>query len=148
MVTKYTGGQVVKRGIYWSSSSGEFVAVPRDGGRLEGGADDRYFRSPQPLVLVLGPLMGLAYALFLPISGLLVLIPYLLEKMRTGLFSRKLAAAHVAGSMAQPGISYLEPHLRGQRRSEPADAEDVETAHMGKLVDLASEVAAKRWQAK
>ncbi|MCL4370063.1 MAG: hypothetical protein M1380_04055 [Chloroflexi bacterium] len=139
MITKHVGGEVVKGGIYWSMSAGEFVSVPREGGRLAGSMQDSYLRAPLPVVLVVGPIMGLAFAIFLPLSGLLVLVPFLADKLRGALIP---SAAHAAaGTTLQPGISYLEPRPRTAPEERPT-----ETPEQGKLVDLAKEIAEKRWQ--
>ena len=69
--------------------------------------------------------MGLAFAFFLPLSGLLVLIPFLGGKLRAVLFSGKVSAAHMAGSRVQPGVSYLEPRSHRtdrDRRRRPGES--------------------------
>ncbi len=141
MITKYAGGQVVKGGIYWSLRGGEFVSVPRPGGRLAGGLQDQYLRAPMPLVMVFGPLIGLAYVVVLPLAGLLVLVPFLASRMRYALTSGKVAAAHAAASPAGPGVSHLDsPPAGGVERGESPDGPE------GRLIDLASEIAMKRWK--
>ncbi len=141
MITKHFGGELVKGGIYWSMSAGEFVSVPQEGGRLPGTGRDSYIRAPLPVVLVVGPVMGLAFALFLPLSGLLVLIPFLADKLRGAMVP---SAAHAAaGASLQPGVSYLEPRSRTAAQERPDGAE---TPEQGKLVDLAKEIAERRWQ--
>ncbi len=144
MISKHVGGDFVKGGVYWSMREGEFLAVPKEGGVLEGGKNDRYIRAPLPVVLVLGPILGLAFAIFLPLSGLLVLVPFLAGKIRGAMTP---SAAHVATSSLQPGVSYLEPRPRGAT-GEPAAGEPPEGEDDGKLVDLAREIAERRWQDK
>ncbi len=141
MITKHAGGEAVKGGIYWSMGAGEFISVPKEGGRLAGGRQDSYLKAPLPVVLVVGPIMGLAFAIFLPLSGLLVLIPFLADKLRGAMAP---SAAHVAvGASMQPGVSYLEPRPRMSGQEQPAGTE---TPEQGKLVDLAKEIAERRWQ--
>lgn|GEM_PF-1870814 len=141
MVTKLKGGEVVKGGVYWSMTEGEFISVPGVGGTLAGSSRDNYIKAPLPLVLVLGPVMGLAFAIFLPLSGLLVLIPFLAAKMRG-------AAAPSAARMAmQPGVSYLEPAAPAKNEAT-CPTPTAERADEGKLVDLAEEIAERRWKDK
>ncbi len=143
MITKHVGGEVVKGGIYWSMSAGEFISVPNEGGSLPGGTRERYLRAPLPVVLIVGPIMGLAFAIFLPLSGLLVLIPFLADKLRSTMIP---SAAHAAaGASLQPGVSYLETRAATRDRSGEADGTEQEE---GKLVDLAKEIAERRWQDK
>ncbi len=142
MVIRHVGGENVRAGIYWSVRDGEFISVPAGGGRLAGGPKDRYIRAPLPVVLIVGPVLGLAFAIFLPLSGLLVLIPFLAAKVRGAVSSGRVSAAHMATTRAQPGLSYLEPRSGGVAGREPASEGD----QTGKLIDLAKEIAEKRWQ--
>jgi hypothetical protein len=141
VVAKHMGGETVKGGVYWSMTEGEFISVPGDGGILAGSARDQYMKAPLPLVLILGPVMGLAFAMFLPLSGLLVLIPFLAAKMRGA------AAPSAARAALQPGVSYLEPGS-GAKGGTDAPVASVSEAEQGKLVDLAKEIAARRWKDK
>jgi hypothetical protein len=102
-----------------------------------GGSTDWYVRAPLPLVLVLGPLMGLLFFIALPLSGMVVLVPFVAGKVRTAVSSGRLSPVHLA-SRAEPGISYLEPHLRSGATT--TQREDTES---GKLLDLADRIAEK-----
>lgn len=141
MITSYAGGDVAPSGIYWNKTRGEFVSISEEG-ELAGDRSERYLKAPLPLVLIVGPLMGLAYFVFLPISGLMVLLPFLAGKLREVAFPGTLSAAHMASPERGAGISYLE----SQSRPRPSrggqegwiwsrDGDD------GKLVDLATEIA-------
>ena len=73
MIRKYSGGTFAPCGTYVNTKSWEFQSVPREGDRLEGeGAT--YYRVPLLAVMVLGPLAGLAFILFLPVAVPAVLI--------------------------------------------------------------------------
>ena len=139
MITNHAGGEVVPGGIYWSKNHGEFVSVP-DEGRLAGDRSERYVKAPLPLVLILGPLMGLAYFLFLPFSGLMVLVPFLASKLRDAAFPGKLSAAHMASAERLPGVSYLEPKSSVRVLKLDQDG-GWKSEQDGKLVDLATEIA-------
>jgi hypothetical protein len=147
MLNRQVGGEVAQSGIYWNIRDGEFISVPTGGGKLAGGPRDRYLKAPLPVVLVVGPLMGLAFALFLPLSGLLVLVPFLAAKLRGAVSSGKVSAAHMASPRMQPGVSYLEPRSGGATKRS-STAENAESEQEGKLIDLAKEIAEKRWQNK
>ncbi len=66
-MTDYHGGQIVKGGFYLKRSTWELGSVPRGGGNLAGNEETRYSRVPLPAVMAVGPLMGLAYVISLPI---------------------------------------------------------------------------------
>ena len=135
-MTKHCGGEKVSGGVYWNKNAGEFISVPADGGRLGGGENDQYIRTPLPLVLILGPLMGAAFAFFLPLSGVLVLAPFLASKLRSAVAP---GAARMAAPHLQPGVSYLEPAPHG----DVAEHTDVATDD-AKLIRLAEAIAEKR----
>lgn len=69
---KYHPGEVVAEGIYWKSKTGEFIAIA-EGGTLPTEEGAAYYRAPPALVLLGGPLLGLAYVLTLPFAVLLTL---------------------------------------------------------------------------
>jgi hypothetical protein len=141
MITKYAGGEVAPNGIYWNRTRGKFVSFSGQG-ELAGDQSERYLKAPLPVVLIVGPLMGLAYFAFLPLSGLMVLVPFLASKLREVAFPGRLSAAHMASPQRLPGVSYLEPQSR--IREAKADQEGWiwrRNDDEGKLVDLATEIA-------
>lgn len=82
MVTRYEGGTKVKGGFYWNLREWNAQVVPREGAALEGGEAAKYVRIPAILVLVLAPIMGAAYAMFLPFIGFAMLAMYLTGKLK------------------------------------------------------------------
>jgi hypothetical protein len=75
-MTKYTGGDVVKAGFYWNRGHWGADVVPAAGGALPGGAETVYYRVGWPVMLVVAPVMGGAFAMFLPFLGLGMLARY------------------------------------------------------------------------
>jgi hypothetical protein len=73
MIRKYSGGTFAPCGTYVNTKNWEFHSVPREGDRLEG-EGVTYYRVPLLAVMVLGPLAGLAFILFLPVAVPAVLI--------------------------------------------------------------------------
>ncbi len=109
-----------------------------------GGSSDWYVRAPLPLVLLLGPLMGLVFFFTLPLSGMVVLGPFLAGKLRAAVSSGRLSPAHLAPG-SEPGISYLEPYLRsGEQDSTSATRRD--EAEPGAVIDLADKIVEKEWR--
>ncbi|MEE9399142.1 MAG: hypothetical protein V3V23_02640 [Dehalococcoidales bacterium] len=68
----YHGGQTVKAGLYLKRSTWELESIARGGGVLSGNKETYFRRLPLPAVMVVGPLMGLAYVISLPILFCLV----------------------------------------------------------------------------
>jgi hypothetical protein len=74
---RFTGGEHVKAGFYWNLREWEAAIIPREGGALTGAVETRYLRIPLPLLLFLAPVMGAAYAMFLPFIGFAMVAMYL-----------------------------------------------------------------------
>ncbi len=74
---RFTGGEHVKAGFYWNLREWEANIIPREGGPLKGAEEARYLRVPLPVLLFVAPLMGAAYAMFLPFIGFAMVAMYL-----------------------------------------------------------------------
>ena len=79
---KHQGGDLVKFGFYWNLAEWEAQIVPAAGAELKGDDTARYIRLPLLALLVVAPLMGAAYAFFLPFIGFARVIAYLLGRLR------------------------------------------------------------------
>ncbi len=66
-MTGYHGGQIVKKGFYLKRATWELEFVTGGGNILPGEKETPYIRVPLPAVMAVGPLMGLAYVVSLPI---------------------------------------------------------------------------------
>jgi hypothetical protein len=139
MFSRHHGTEKVGGGIYWSAKDWEFIAVPKEGGALEGCHEDGYTKVPLPLLLVAGPIMGLALAIFLPISGILGAMSILSTRFANGFGP---GVAYFAAPRQSPGMSYLQPET-GERGTISAEnfAEDVEE---NRLASLALEISQRR----
>jgi hypothetical protein len=73
---KYTGGDTVNAGFYWNRGAWAAEVVPAEGGILPGTAATAFLRIPWPLLLVIAPAMGGAFAMFLPFLGLAMLVQF------------------------------------------------------------------------
>ena len=79
-MTTYTGTQDVDPGLYVKTGSLRLTSVERRGA-LPGGANEHYRRVPMLVMLLLAPLLGLAFVIFLPFIGFAVMLRLLGEKM-------------------------------------------------------------------
>lgn len=84
---KYHGGDNVRFGFYWNVREWEAQIVPKEGDMLKGSPSVTYIRMPLVALLVLAPLMGAVYAMFLPFIGIAMVILYLAGKFR-GIFKK------------------------------------------------------------
>jgi hypothetical protein len=111
---KRTGGSNVRSGFYWNLRKWEMATMPRQGGVLPGGADDRYLKVPVLALLVVAPLMGGLYVMFLPLIGFALVFSYLGRRsgavLRTGFMEM---ATTIAPHWA-PGEAYLAGKRRGK----------------------------------
>lgn len=71
---KYLPGQVVPSGVYWHGKTLELVHIPPEGGALPAGDDAVYRQLPILLLMTVGPLVGLAFVLFLPVAVPIVVL--------------------------------------------------------------------------
>lgn len=62
----YYGGQNVKDGYYLNLATLELTSVVGERSILPGSKQTRYIRVPLPLLMITGPLKGLAYIISIP----------------------------------------------------------------------------------
>ena len=75
-MTTYNGGDTVKAGFYWNRGKLGAEVIPAEGGMLPGTNETHYTRVAWPVLLVVAPVMGGAFAMFLPFLGLAMLAKY------------------------------------------------------------------------
>jgi len=66
---KKKGGEAVGRGNYWNFATGERVHI-EDSGVLPGDESQTWYKGNPVMILLAGPVLGLAYAVFLPFIGI------------------------------------------------------------------------------
>jgi hypothetical protein len=79
---KHKGGDTVKAGFYWNMKELEARIVPPAGGTLPGDETVLYRRLPLPALLVLAPIMGATFAMFLPFIGIAMLAAFVTGRLR------------------------------------------------------------------
>jgi hypothetical protein len=104
---KHVGGERVKFGFYWNLAEWEAQIVPAEGGELKGEGTDRYIRLPLLALLVVAPLMGAAFAFFLPFIGFAMVAVYLMKRIRS-VVTRTTPPAEAANGHA-PGRTAIRP---------------------------------------
>jgi hypothetical protein len=119
---KNRGGEKVGKGNYWNLKTGERVHI-EDSGVLAGDASESYYRLSPAVILVAGPVIGLAYAAFLPFIGIAMIANLLLKKVFGGVVEHAWKGA--AFSWA-PSESYLSGKKGRARKEKKAEAKDNE----------------------
>lgn len=95
MFRKYSGGMFVPCGTYLNTKDWEFHGVPREGAFLDGDGIT-YYRVPLLLVMTLGPLIGLAFILFLPVAVPVVVVYGIVRRLTESARERRAREARPA----------------------------------------------------
>jgi hypothetical protein len=136
------GGTAAKNGFYWNLGKWEMTMVPKQGGILPGGASDRYLKVPVIALLVLAPMMGAVYAMFLPFIGFAMLFTFLGKK---ALAMGRSGAVDVVATMSpdwRPGEAYL---ASGRKKAPDAEnGDEVDPATIDASVQGRQRRAARR----
>ena len=139
-MARYLGGTPARSGYYWNRRNWSVTPIPREGGLLPGGARDRYLRVPTLAVLLLLPMLGGLFVVFLPVIGF-VLVAWALGK-KVAALTRGGAAGLV--STVTPGWRPGEAHLTGKPGEEDKDLPHEHGAGDQALEALRKEIAEKR----
>lgn len=136
------GGAQVKGGYYWHAQKWEIVPIRGEAGQLPGSAQDQYLALPVPMLLVVAPMIGLAYAFFLPAAGF-ALAGYALAK-KVGLLGS--AAVDEAVATMAPSLRPGEAYFAGKPEEKAGQApEKVKSAE---LDALEAEVESKKGEGR
>ena len=68
-MARYHGNDTVKPGFYWNPARWDLTTIEKKGTKLPGDEELNCHRIALPLVILLGPIMGAAYVIFLPLIG-------------------------------------------------------------------------------
>jgi hypothetical protein len=118
MATTYESGSAVLSGYYFNPAGWHLEPVANDGDRLPRGRG-RWTRVPTVAALLLVPLLGAAFLMFLPLIGFLVTLQALSAPIVNGFRSSATQLAATVTPGWQPG----EAHFTG-KRSENAGVEE------------------------
>lgn len=113
---RYRGGEKVIKGTYWNPITGERIEIQHEG-VLPGDSSTIYLRMPAALVLIIGPVLGLLYAIFLPLVTILMVI---------GVGAMKIfsAISRLAWSVSSFGWRLTEAYLGGRKSKKTKGSED------------------------
>jgi fructose-1,6-bisphosphatase/inositol monophosphatase family enzyme len=116
---KYIGGNKAGKGTYWNLMTGQRVELEQEG-MLPGDEKARYIKASGAVVLLLGPVLGLLFAVFLPFIGI---------AMAVTLAGKKVAA--VVADLAARSMSFgwrpVESYLGGKQKRKKGTRDLKET---------------------
>jgi hypothetical protein len=102
MRRRFHSGEAVPAGTYWNSKTWEMVVISGDDENLPAGDGVTYYRAPLALVLLLAPVIGLAFVVFLPLAVPLVLIHAAVTRaIRAAPWTRRPAENHANAGQDQ-----------------------------------------------
>jgi hypothetical protein len=116
VMTKYTGGSKVAAGYYWNPGRWSVEVVPPEGGHLPGAASANYVKVPFPLLLLIVPVLGALFLIFLPLIGFGLFGYAIVRRVSGGV---KESAKELASTVS-PGWTPGEAHPTGKPGEEKA----------------------------
>lgn len=71
---KQQAGDTVKAGFYWRMAQWQILTLAEDGETLPGHAGETFYRIPAFALLLLAPVMGALFVMFLPFIGIAMVL--------------------------------------------------------------------------
>ena len=139
-MARHIGGSPAQSGYYWNLRNWSITPIPRPGGFLPGGPRDRFLKVPTLAVLMLMPILGGLFVVFLPVIGF-VLLAHALGKKAAALIH---GGAQDLASTMTPGWRPGEAHLTGKGTEADKDLPHEHGAGDQALEALRKEIAEKR----
>jgi hypothetical protein len=140
MATTYESGSAVLSGYYFNPAGWHVEPIANDGDRLPASARGSWLRVPTAAALLLVPVLGAAFLVFLPLIGFLVTLQALAAPVvRT--FRR--SATELAGTLT-PGWQPGEAHFTGKASEHAGVEEKGPSSPRDALEALAAEIQRRR----
>jgi hypothetical protein len=118
---RYRGHQSAEPGYYFNPRRLSFASVEAEGA-LPGTEKEEYLRVPALAMLVISPLLGLAYVIFLPVVGLVMLV-WIAGRGVVALAARAAAACvSVLKPAWRPTMAFFSRGKAAKRESTRPDA--------------------------
>jgi hypothetical protein len=122
-MSRHHGGEQVNAGFYLNLDSWKVTTVSgTDTAVLAGSDSTQYLRVPVAGMLLFAPLMGAAFAMFLPFIGIAMVAKYAAVKSYDG--ARQVAQSMVGalGPSWQPSTAHLTGSPDEKQQAKPEDA--------------------------
>jgi hypothetical protein len=120
----YQGNQKVEPGLYFNLRQLSFKSI-EEKGPLPGAEEDVYRRVPVAALLVAGPVLGLAFVVFLPFVGFALLGWLVAGKAAAWLADAGLAFGRVIRPAWRPAAAFLSraKHAKHAKHAKPTRRE-------------------------
>ncbi len=110
----YKGGYKVGKGTYWDLANGRRIDVLNEA-VLDGGGSATYVRMSAGVMLLSGPIMGLLYAILMPVIGLATVAALAVRTVLGGTYN--LVARSISFGW-QPKNAYLSGKKKKKEKEE------------------------------
>jgi len=135
-MVRHQGGDRAKAGFYLNTESWEVTTLSgKGGGTLPGGRNAQFLRVPTVGLLVFAPLMGAAYAMFLPFIGIALTAQWATKKAAAGV---RQATQSVLGTMSpawRPGEAHFTGSPDKDKATKDGEAEPQVDDRLKKIED-------------
>ena len=119
----YRGPEKAEVGLYFNAREWAFTSMP-EAGPLPGAETDCYRRVPVLALLIVGPILGLVYAVFLPFIGIAMVAWLIGVKLTHALAGVARHSARLVRPGWEPALAFLSrPTKPNDTRKETAGDE-------------------------
>ena len=119
-MARFNGGSSVPGGYYWNPRNWSITPVAKDGEKLPGTSSDRYLRVHWLVALLLAPLLGGLFVVFLPFLGFAMLFNHLGKKAAGGLRRAADEVGAAVGPDWQPGMATFAGKKKAKKDAKAA----------------------------
>jgi len=127
----FHGNSSVSGGYYFSMTNFNVEVIGNEGGTLPGPAAGRFVRIPFPALFLVVPIVGLAFLMFLPMIGFVLLAKAIVMKV-TGQVAE--GATSLAATVA-PDLATGAAYMTGKKEGEKAEAKNPELEKLEKEIE-------------
>jgi hypothetical protein len=103
----FTAGSVVKGGFYFNRDKLDLIAVSGKEGALPAGEGQRYFRIPALAVVMLAPVLGGLFVVFMPFIGFALVLQHLGRMSVSGVKRAGRGLLFIVTPTWRPGEAYF-----------------------------------------
>jgi hypothetical protein len=139
-MARYEGGTKVPGGYYWNPGAWSVVSVEGETGTLPGRHDERFVRLHWLAALLLAPVLGGLFVVFLPF----IAVGMVIDGVGRVLFGGARRGAQDLAATMTPGWRPGEAHLTGPTVERTPDEVHAGGAGEEALRDVVDEVARRR----
>lgn len=120
-MARHHGGERVNAGFYFNLTSWQVTTLSGEGGVLPGEGTSEYLRVPLPVLLAMAPMMGAAFAIFLPFIGIALAAEYGAKRLWNVGRDAVDASVTALGPQASTGEAYFTGEA-DKKTGQPLDA--------------------------